>query len=131
MILWSRLMSNKDVQRLTKCVSDIGQTDSRRSALSDHCCSITPKVKVTSQCSLSNCLHDDEHPAENLLRLKGFDRSAEIIELYEGITRLMSLALQNDLRLENFGDRLAGAQFVPWSPVVGKARSNIVRVCRS
>lgn len=86
-------MSDKDLQRVTKCVSDIGQAISRRSlpARRNH---ITQKVKIAGKRTLYIAVHDDENPAEIFLRVKGPDCSSELIGLYDVIARLMSLALQ-------------------------------------
>ena len=83
---------------------------------------ITQKVRIAGQRTLYLSVHDDNQPAEIFLRLRGSDCSSELIGPYDVIARLMSIALQYDLRLENVGDRLAGAQFVPWSPDVGHDR---------
>lgn len=95
---------------------------STRLALPNRRNHITQKVRIAGQRTLYLSVHDDEHPAENLLRLKGFDRSAEIIELYEGITSLMSLALQYGAPIEKVGDLLPEAQHAPWGWVSGHAR---------
>jgi hypothetical protein len=80
---------------------------------------ITQKVKVAGQRTLYLSVHDDAHPAEVFLRLKGTDCSSELIGLYDVIARLMSLALQYGAPLEKVGDLLAGAQFAPCGPVSG------------
>jgi hypothetical protein len=60
-------MSNKDLQRVTECVSDIGQATSRRSlpACRHH---IAQKVWIAGQRSLYISVHDDEYPTEIFLR---------------------------------------------------------------
>ncbi len=70
-------MSEKDLQRVTECVSDIGHAVSRRSlpARRNH---ITQKIKIAGQRTLYITVHDDEHPAEIFLRLKGSDCSSEL-----------------------------------------------------
>ncbi|NOT95584.1 MAG: hypothetical protein HOP00_04665 [Nitrospira sp.] len=105
-------MSNKDLQRVTKSVSDIGQTASRR-ALPARRPHITQKVKIAGRRTLYSSVHDDEHPAEIFLRVKGLDCTSELIGLYDVIARLMSLALQHGAPLEKVGDLLAGAKFEP------------------
>jgi hypothetical protein len=80
---------------------------------------ITQKVKVAGRRTLYLSVHDDAHPAEVFLRLKGTDCSSELIGLYDVIARLMSLALQYGAPLEKVGDLLAGAQFAPCGPVSG------------
>jgi hypothetical protein len=55
---------------------------------------ITQKLKVAGQRTLYLSVHDDEHPAEIFLRLKGSDYSSELVGLYDVIARLMSLSLQ-------------------------------------
>ena len=114
-------MSDKNLQRVTECVSDIGQAPSRRllPARRHH---VTQKVKIAGQRTLYLSVHDDEHPAEIFLRVKGRDCSSELIGLYDVIARLMSLALQYGAPLEKVGDLLAGAKFAPCGPVVGHDR---------
>jgi ribonucleoside-diphosphate reductase alpha chain len=114
-------MSDKDLQRVTKYVSDIGQADSRRS-LPPRRKHITQKVRIAGQRTLYIAVHDDEQPAEIFLRLKGRDCSSELIGLYDVIARLMSLALQYGAPLEKVGDLLAGAKFEPCGPVSGHDR---------
>ena len=114
-------MSDKNLQRVTECVSDIGQAPSRRllPARRHH---VTQKVKIAGQRTLYLSVHDDEHPAEIFLRVKGRDCSSELIGLYDVIARLMSLALQYGAPLEKVGDLLAGAKFAPCGPVIGHDR---------
>lgn len=112
-------MSNKDLQRLTKCVSYIGQPVSRPRALSNHRSHVAQKVNVTSHCSLYISVHDDEHSAESLFLPKGSDCSSEFIDPHVVLARLMSLALQYGAPLEKVGDLLTGAQFTPCGPVSG------------
>lgn len=80
---------------------------------------ITQKVKIAGQRTLHLSVQDDEHPAEVFLRVKGSDRSSELIGLYDVIARLMSVALQYGAPLEKVGDLLAGAKFAPCGPVSG------------
>jgi ribonucleoside-diphosphate reductase alpha chain len=115
-------MSDKDLQRVTKCVSDIGQASARRRSLPARRNHITQKVKIAGQRTLYLSVHDDAQPAEVFLRVKGPDCSSELIGLYDVIARLMSLALQYGAPLEKVGDLLAGAQFAPCGPVVGHDR---------
>ena len=58
-------MSNKDLQRVTECVSDIGQASFRRSP-PPRCQHIAQKVKIAGQRPLYLSVHDDEYPAEIL-----------------------------------------------------------------
>jgi ribonucleoside-diphosphate reductase alpha chain len=95
---------------------------SQRLALPTRRNQITQKVKVAGQRTLYLSVHDDEHPAEIFLRLKGSDCSSELIGLYDVIARLMSLALQYGAPLEKVGDLLAGAKFAPCGPVSGHDR---------
>ncbi|MDF0675645.1 MAG: hypothetical protein P0120_15085 [Nitrospira sp.] len=85
-------MSDKDFQRVTVSVSDIGHPSSRRSLPSrrNH---VTQKVRVAGR-TLYISVHDDPAPAELFLRVKGADCTPELIGLYDVIARLMSLALQ-------------------------------------
>lgn len=88
---------------------------------------ITQKVKIAGQRTLYISIHDDDHPAEIFLRLKGRDCSSELIGLYDVIARLMSVALQ-DASLEKLADLLTGAKFEPAGPVSGHDR---IRHCTS
>ncbi|MGE5711311.1 MAG: hypothetical protein ACM34B_14090 [Nitrospira sp.] len=83
---------------------------------------VTQKVKIAGQRTPYISVHDDQHPAEIFLRLKGVDCSSELIGLYDVIARLMSLALQYGAPLEKVGDLLAGAKFKPCEPVSGHDR---------
>ena len=114
-------MSDKDLQRVTESVSYIGQAISRRS-LPGRRNHITQKVKIAGQRTLYISVHDDAHPAEVFLRLKGSVCSSELIGLYDVIARLISLALQYGAPLEKVGDLLAGAKFAPCGPVSGHDR---------
>jgi hypothetical protein len=67
---------------------------SARLALSNRCGHITQKVRIDGQRTLYIGVHDDKHPAEIFLRLKGPDCSSELIGLYDVVARLMSIALQ-------------------------------------
>lgn len=115
-------MSNKDLQRLTECVSDIGQAISHRRSLPFRRNHITQKVRIGDRRTLYLSVHEDSQPAEIFLRLKGPDCSSELIGLYDVIARLMSLALQYGAPLEKVGDLLAGAKFAPCGPVSGHDR---------
>ncbi len=95
---------------------------SDRLALPAHRHHITQKVRIADQRTLYISVHDDKHPAEVFLRVKGPDCSSELIGLYDVIARLMSLALQYGAPLEKLGDLLAGAKFSPCGPVVGHDR---------
>ena len=83
---------------------------------------ITQKVRIADQRTLYISVHDDQHPAEVFLRVKGPDCSSELIGLYDVVARLMSLALQYGAPLEKVGDLLAGAKFAPCGPVSGHDR---------
>ena len=54
----------------------------------------TQKVKIAAQRTLYISVHNDEHPAEIFLRIKGAGCTSELIGLYDVIARLMSIALQ-------------------------------------
>ena len=60
-------MSDKDLQRVTASVSDIGQAVSRRAfpARRNH---IAQKVRIAGKCTLSLSVNDDESPTEILIR---------------------------------------------------------------
>ena len=83
---------------------------------------ITQKVKIAGQRTLYLSVHDDAHPAEIFLRLKGSDCSSKLVGLYDVIARLMSLALQYGAPLEKVGDLPAEAKFAPCGPVSGHDR---------
>ena len=87
-------MSNKHLQRVTESVSYIGQTPSHR-PLPARRYHVTQKVKIAGRRTLYISVHDDEHPAEIFLRVKGPACTSELIGLYDVIARLMSLALQH------------------------------------
>jgi hypothetical protein len=112
-------MSEKALQRLTTSVDDIVHGPSPRRALPARRHHITQKVRIAGQRTLYLSVHDDAHPAEVFLRVKGPDCSSELIGLYDVIARLMSIALQYGAPLEKVGDLLAGAQFAPCGPVSG------------
>ena len=114
-------MSNKDLQRVTECVSYIGQEPSRRT-LPPRRHHITQKLKIADQRTLYLSVHDDDQPAEIFLRVKGPDCSSELIGLYDVIARLMSTALQYGAPLEKVGDLLVGVKFAPCGPVSGHDR---------
>jgi len=78
---------------------------------------ITQKVKIAGSRTPYLSVNDDEQPAEISLRVKGADRSSELIGLYDVIVRLMGLALQYGAPLEKVGDLLANAKFAPCGPV--------------
>ena len=89
---------------------------------------ITQKVRIADRRTFYIAVHDDEHPAEIFLRVKGSDCSSELIGLYDVMARLMSLALQYGAPLEKVGDLLAGAKFEPCGPVSGHDR---IKSCTS
>jgi ribonucleoside-diphosphate reductase alpha chain len=115
-------MSDKDLQRVTKCVSYIGQPPNDCRALPARRNHITQKVRIAERRTLCLSVHDDAVPAEIFLRVKGSDCSSELIGLYDVVARLMSLALQYGAPLEKLGDLLAGAKFAPCGPVSGHDR---------
>jgi hypothetical protein len=87
----------------------------------------TQMVKSPSQRTLYISVHDDEHPAEIFLRVKEADCSSELIGLYDVIARLMSFALQRDLRAEKLGDLLSGAQCVAAVSIFKSIRETFMR----
>jgi ribonucleoside-diphosphate reductase alpha chain len=112
-------MTERDLQRLTNSVDYIDHGQSSRRLLPTRRNHITQKVKIAGQRRLYLSIHDDEHPSEIFLRVKGPDCSSELIGLYDVIARLMSLALQYGAPLKKVGDLLAGAKFEPCGPVSG------------
>jgi hypothetical protein len=116
-------MAERDLQRLTNSVDDIGHGESPRRALPTRRNHITQKVRIADRRTFYITVHDDPQPAEVFLRVKGSDCSSELIGLYDVIARLMSLALQYGAPpLEKLGDLLAGAQFAPCGRVSGHDR---------
>ncbi len=115
-------MSDKELQRVTASVSDIGQASVRRRSLPARRHHSTQKVRIADLRTLYLSVHDDAHPAEVFLRVKGPDCSSELIGLYDVMARLMSIALQYGAPLAKVGDLLAGAQFAPCGPVSGHDR---------
>lgn len=77
------------------------------------------EVRIAGQRTLYSSAHDAPKPAERFLRIKGPDRTSELIALYNVIARLSSLVLQHGALLEKVGDLLAGAECTPRGPVVG------------
>ena len=117
-------MSDKDLQRVTECVSDIGQASARRS-LPPRRTHITQKVKIAGQRTLYISVHDDEQPAEIFLRVKGSDCSSELIDLYDVIARLMSVALQYGLRMRRSVISSQAPNLLRVAPASGTIASNI------
>ena len=116
-------MSNKDLQRVTESVSYIEQASMPRRSVPPRRNHITQKVRIAGERTLYVAVHDDEHPVEVFLRVKGPDCSSELIGLYDVVARLMSIALQYGAALlEKVGDLLAGAKFTPCGPIVGHDR---------
>ena len=115
-------MSDKSSQRLTECMSDIGQPSSQRRALPPRHHHLTQKVKIAGQRILYFSIHDDEQLTEIFLRVKGSDCSSELIGLYDVLARLMSLALQYGAPHEKVGNLLTGVKFEPCGPVSGHHR---------
>lgn len=108
-------MSNKDLQRLTDCVSYIGQRSRRCSPpCRNH---FTQKVRIANQRTLYISVHDHPSPSELFLRPKWADCTPELIGRYDVIAYLMSLAPQYGTSLEKLADLLTGAQFTLYTPV--------------
>ena len=99
-----------------------------RRTLHNHRHHITQEVRIAGLRTLYLSVHDDAHPAETFLRLKGSDCSLELIRLCDVIARLLSLALQYGARLAKVVDLLAGAKFCPCGPV---NRHNRIKGCWS
>jgi hypothetical protein len=71
---------------------------------------ITSPRKSASLTSARSTSMTMNTPAEVFLRLKGANCSSELIDLYIVTARLMSFALERDLRAEKVGDLLSRAQ---------------------
>ncbi len=54
---------------------------------------ITQKVRIGGQRTLYVSVHNDPHPAELFLRIKGKDCTSEIINLFDVLTRISLKAL--------------------------------------
>jgi hypothetical protein len=106
----------------------IGHGQSPRRALPPRRNHITQKVRIADLRTLYIAVHDDEHPAEIYLRVKGPDCTSELIGLYDVVARLMSIALQYGAPLEKIGELLAGAKFAPCGPIVGH---DYIKYCTS
>jgi hypothetical protein len=61
-------MSDKDLQRVTECVSDIGQPANARRVLPTRHNHFTKNAKIAGQRSLDISVHDDEYTTEIFLR---------------------------------------------------------------
>jgi|SRR5215831_1953154 len=101
---------------------------SQRLALPPRRLHITQKGRIAGQRTLYLSVHDDDQPAEIVLRVKGIDCTTELIGLYDVIARLLSIALQYGTPLEQLGELLAGVKFEPCGPVSGHDR---LRQCSS
>jgi hypothetical protein len=124
-------MSDKDLQRVTECVSDIGQPANDRRALPPRRNHITQKVKIAGKRTLYISIHNDEQPAEVFLRVKGPDCSSELIGLYDVVARLMSLALRYGApRLRRSAISSLGLDLNLVAPSSGTIASSTARVCR-
>ena len=55
---------------------------------------VTQKIKISGQSTLYHSVHDVEQAADILLRVKGPNRSSELIGLCDVIARLMRLVLE-------------------------------------
>lgn len=116
-------MSSMVLQRLTVCVSYIGQGSLCRT-LSPRRNHITQKVRIGGR-TLYVSVRDDKAPAEIFLRVKGADCTSEIIARYDVLARLMSTALQYGASVE---DLLSGAKFARCRPV---SRHDRLKPCSS
>ena len=67
---------------------------------------ITQKVRIGGQRTLYVSVHNDPHPAELFLRIKGNDCTSEIINLFDVLARISSKALQYGMPLEELGELL-------------------------
>jgi hypothetical protein len=88
------------------------------------------KVRIAGQRMLYLSVHDDAHPAEVFLRVKGSDCSSELIGLYDVTARLMSLALQYGVRLRRSAISSLGRNLLHAAPSSGTIASSRARVCR-
>jgi hypothetical protein len=77
----------------------------------------TQKIRIAGQRTAYLSVHDDPHPAELFIRVRGVDCTSEVVGLYDIVGRLASLALQSGAPLEKVGEMLLGAKFEPAGPV--------------
>jgi hypothetical protein len=100
----------------------------RRRALPDRRTHVTQNVWIGRDRVLYLTVHDDPHPAEVFLRVKGPDVTSETVALYDVIARLLSVSLQYGASLEKLADLLSGTKFAPCEPLTGHAR---IKACTS
>ena len=89
---------------------------------------ITQKVRIGGQRTLYVSVHNDPHPAELFLRIKGKDCTSEIINLFDVLARVSSKALQYGMPLEELGELLCQTNCEPAGVVQHHAR---IRNCTS
>lgn len=70
-------MSNKDLQRATELLSDIGQASVHRRPLPAHRNHITQKVNFARQRTLCISVHNNARPSEVYLQVNGSACSSE------------------------------------------------------
>ena len=89
---------------------------------------VTQKVRIGGQRTLYVSVHNDPHPAEIFLRIKGKDCTSEIINLFDVLARVSSKALQYGMPLEELGELLYQTKCEPAGAVELHPR---IRMCTS
>ncbi len=89
---------------------------------------ITQKAYIGTQRTVYVSVHNDPHPAELFLRVKGKDCTSEIINLFDVLARISSKALQYGMPVEEVGELLYQTKCEPAGVVQHHAR---IRNCTS
>lgn len=82
---------------------------------------ITQRVKIGVNRTLYLSVDDDASPNEIFLRIRG-ETGSEKTCCYDVIARLISLALQEGVAIEDIASRLHGTRTEPAGPVTGDDR---------
>lgn len=82
---------------------------------------ITQRVKIGGSRTLYLSVDDDASPNEIFLRIRG-ETGSEKTCCYDVIARLISLALQEGVPIEDIASRLHGTRTEPAGPVTGDER---------
>lgn len=82
---------------------------------------ITQRVKIGGSRTLYLSVDDDASPSEIFLRIRG-ETGSEKTCCYDVIARLISLALQEGIAIEDIASRLQGTRTEPAGPVTGDER---------
>jgi len=88
---------------------------------------VTQRVKIGGVRTLYLSVDDDVMPNEIFLRIRG-ETGSEKTVCYDVIARLISLALQEGVSIEDIAERMQGTRAEPAGPVTGDAR---IKMCDS